>query len=675
MSDLEKTGVRLVVENEDAFTRALDEANKSVKDFERSAGQSSGGINAFSELVIGGLRRIGEAAITAFGQAVGAVAGFVSDGITAASDLSESTNKVGVVFGDSADAVRVFARTAATQLGQSEQQALEAAGTYGNLLTSIGVMPGAAADMSTSLVTLASDLASFNNASPEETLLALRSALTGEFEPMKRFGAALSADAVAAKAMEMGLADSKKALTPAMKAQAAYALILEQTTNAQGDFARTSDGMANQQRTAAAQWKDLQAAVGAGFLPVAQLAFGIFTSQLAPALMSFAQNVLPGLVAGVTEFGTQAQVWLTGVAIPALTNLWTQAQPALQSLGSFITGTLLPAIAGAVSWIVANWPGIQAAIAAAWAGIQPVVQGMADVWMTNVLPIFQTVVNWVATNWPLIQTTIAGVMTIVSQVVQEVLAKIRTWWDEHGASVTTIVETFFSGIRSTVDTVLGVVKGIIEDVLPAIKAFWDTWGADIQAIVDGLFSVVGDIFDGFAKAFQGDWRGFGEELRSAWDTIWDGIKEIVNRAAEWFTNQDWGKIGRNIIEGIGNGITAATGFIVDAAQKAAEAALDALKGFLGISSPAKRPRKEVGQPIGEGIEMGILDKARSVSAAGGALARAAITPPLPGRYITSNATYNNQRYSTYQLNLATRETTASVQQNFYLLEAMSAGSA
>jgi len=79
--------------------------------------------------------------------------------ISAASDLEESLNKVRVVFGDSAGVIEDFAQTAANSLGMSSQQALEAAGTFGNLFTAMGIGQDTSAGMSTQLLTLAADLA------------------------------------------------------------------------------------------------------------------------------------------------------------------------------------------------------------------------------------------------------------------------------------------------------------------------------------------------------------------------------------------------------------------------------------------------------------------------------------------------------------------------------------
>lgn len=186
----------------------------------------------------------------------------------AASDLNESVNKVGVVFRQNAPEIERFAKTAADSLGISRQEALEAAGTFGNLFTAMKIGIGTSTDMSKRLVTLAADLASFNNASPEEALLALRSGLVGEIEPLRKFGVNLNQVRITEEAVRLGIAKQGEVLDAAQKAQAAYSLILADTTTAQGDFERTSEGAANKMRTLRAKALDLAAGFGTRLLPI-----------------------------------------------------------------------------------------------------------------------------------------------------------------------------------------------------------------------------------------------------------------------------------------------------------------------------------------------------------------------------------------------------------------------
>lgn len=212
---------------------------------------------------------LGAAVVAGF--AVDTVVDFAKGAIDAASDLRESMSKVEVVFGDSANEIKRWSQSSATDLGLSQQAALEAAGTFGNLFDAIGLTESASVDMSKGVVQLAADLASFNNASIEDTLAAIQSGLLGEAEPMRKFGSNLSAARVEAYAMAQGWVKNKTELTDAMKTQARYNLILEDTINASGDFARTADNQANKTRTAEAKMADLNARIGEILAPLGTL--------------------------------------------------------------------------------------------------------------------------------------------------------------------------------------------------------------------------------------------------------------------------------------------------------------------------------------------------------------------------------------------------------------------
>jgi len=239
---------------------------------ERAFNRSGRAADSFGKKLNGGvtrslasLARVGAAATVALG--VGAVYG-MKKAVDAASDLQESISKTNVVFGKNSKAVMAWSKTSVTAMGQSQQQALEAASTYGNLFQAFGVGLKPATEMSTTLTQLASDLASFNNTSVDEAIDALRSGLSGETEPLKRYGIAINDARLKNEALKLGLiSTTKDALSPAARAQAAYALVMKDTKLAQGDFARTSDGLANSQRILRASFENVKASLGTSLIP------------------------------------------------------------------------------------------------------------------------------------------------------------------------------------------------------------------------------------------------------------------------------------------------------------------------------------------------------------------------------------------------------------------------
>ena len=202
--------------------------------------------------------------------ALAGLAAAAGPAISAASDLEENLSKVNVIFADGAKEIENFAKTAATSLGQSQNAVLQAAGTFGTFGKAAGLGGLELAKFSNDFTALASDLASFNNTTPEEAINAIGAALRGEAEPLRRFGVLLDDATLKSAALSLGIYEGSGALTAQQKVLAAQKVIFEQTTDAQGDFARTSDGLANSSRILKAQLADLQVEVGKGLLPVVQ---------------------------------------------------------------------------------------------------------------------------------------------------------------------------------------------------------------------------------------------------------------------------------------------------------------------------------------------------------------------------------------------------------------------
>jgi hypothetical protein len=242
--------------------KGLADAESAIKGVDSNVKQASTGMTNF----VGTLKKVGAAMGATF--AVAQITNFAKQSVMASSNMEESLSKVRVVFGEGAAEVEAFGASAAQNLGISNQAALEAAGTYGNLFQAFGLGQGEAQKMSTSLVQLAADMASFNNTSIDQAITALRSGLSGETEPLKRFGVALSEVRLKEEALRMGLIKTTSGTLPvAIKSQAAYSLILKDTALAQGDYARTADGTANTMKTLQAKIEDAKVALGEALMP------------------------------------------------------------------------------------------------------------------------------------------------------------------------------------------------------------------------------------------------------------------------------------------------------------------------------------------------------------------------------------------------------------------------
>lgn len=258
------------------------------------------------------VRGLGVAAAAGGALAIGVgIGGLISDGVRQgfdfslegiglASDLTETRAAIGEVFEGGAAEVEDFASRANRALGQTQQQALNGARTFGIFGRAAGLSGGELSGFSTGLVTLASDLASFNNTSPEEAIVAIGAALRGESEPIRAYGVLLDEATLRQRAFTLGLIETtNEALTPQQRVLAAQAEIYAQTSTQQGDFARTSGGLANQQRILAASFEEVQTKLGQYLMPGFMSLVSVANEDILPAFGSIIDRVGPDLGAAL----------------------------------------------------------------------------------------------------------------------------------------------------------------------------------------------------------------------------------------------------------------------------------------------------------------------------------------------------------------------------------------
>lgn len=263
-------------------TRALTlKLLADVDNFTKNLKGADNQITTFGDRV----KKFSKIAAASFAAAGAVAVKFGIDAVKSASDLSETISKTGEIFGDSAKDVENFASTAAKRLGQTKQQALDAASTFAIFGKSAGLAGKDLVEFSTDFTILASDLASFNNTSPEDAINAIGSALRGEAEPLRKYGVLLDDASLRQAALELGIINTtKNALNPQQKVLAAQALIFKQTSLAQGDFERTSEGLANQQRILAAQIENVKTTIGTALLPIVLQMTTLFATYVLPLI-------------------------------------------------------------------------------------------------------------------------------------------------------------------------------------------------------------------------------------------------------------------------------------------------------------------------------------------------------------------------------------------------------
>lgn len=180
----------------------------------------------------------------------------VKSGIDYASDLAEVQNVVDVTFGKAAASVNEWSQQALEAYGLNEVTAKQYVGTMGAMLKSSGVAGNSVLDMSEKIVGLAGDVASFYNLDTNTAFEKIRSGISGETSRIKQHGLNMSVANLEAMRCRRVLRPAYDKMSQAEQTMLRYNYLMSVTSDAQGDFARTSDSWANQTRLLSENWTE-----------------------------------------------------------------------------------------------------------------------------------------------------------------------------------------------------------------------------------------------------------------------------------------------------------------------------------------------------------------------------------------------------------------------------------
>lgn len=256
------------------ITKAIESEGKKWDDAADDA--AVGAEDAWGKAVSGIVGKLTAAGVAAIFMKWGKAA------IEAASDLQEVQNVVDVTFGDSANQIESWAKKAGKQYGLTETAAKKYTSTIGAMLKSQGLADDEIVQTSTDLAGLTADMASFYNLNFDEAFQKIRSGISGETEPLKALGINMSAANLEAFRLSKGIEKAYSAMSQSEQTMLRYQYLMQATADAQGDFARTSDGYANAARRVETAMETIKTKAGEILLPFIADA----TSQIAGLLES-----------------------------------------------------------------------------------------------------------------------------------------------------------------------------------------------------------------------------------------------------------------------------------------------------------------------------------------------------------------------------------------------------
>jgi phage-related protein len=521
--NLEQLIVPLVLDNS-KFKKSVDESKKKIGSF-------SDGLSSSLKNISGKLNDIGGKMTKSFTLPI--VAGLGAT-VMAASNLEQSIGGVERVFKDSQDTIFKFGETAAQSVGLSKRAFNDLATKSGALLQNLGFDSDEAAEKVISLTQRAADLGATFGTDSATAMDAFGSALKGEFNPLEQFGIKINQAAINAKALEMGLvpveknelaireahlkvAEAQEKLNAVMKdskstdlekekaqinlekaqqrlseemegntgviddnakAQAALALIEEQSADSAGAFASESDTLAGSMQTAKAQLEDVGAELGNVLMP-----YVVQAVEFIRDLVTKFQELDPSI----------KKVIVVVLAIVAAIG------PLISIIGtvSSVIGFLVPifsAVAGAIGTVISFIMALNPVVLI----IIGVVIALIAIWKLfgdEIKEIWEKVKEW------------------ISQAVDNIVEAIKGWFEkikERWESLKELWEkwkSFWTGLR---DIAVGIFKQMISNLIRNVNFIKD--------------KVVG-AFDSIKRAIQ--------KVKNFIQPFIDKIREIAGAMPDW----------------------------------------------------------------------------------------------------------------------------------------------
>lgn len=458
---------------------------------------------------LGGLgssfKKLAGIAVTALGS-IG-FGNFVKDSVTAASDLNESLNAVNVAYGDAAEAVLKLGENSAKSMGVAQTEFNAAAVRFSAFAERVVGEGGNVGDFIGDITTRAADFASVFNIEVSEALQVFQSGLSGEAEPLKRFGINLLQSEVQAYALRTGLIEVGETMTEQQKVQARYGLLMESTAKTAGDFANTSDGLANSQRILSASFTNIQATIGTALLPVfSELVQSILplVEEVAPELTKLFEDLAPvitdlaGLIpdlvravipivplfSNIIEVLAEVAVQLFPILVKVIEALLPIITTAVEIFGQLLLDVIEPLAPALLELIDGFLPLVEAILPLLVELTEALLPVITELLLDVILPLAPAFVSLIQAILPLLTQILPPLVDILQTLFIPALQFA-------GAVMVSLVDTGINFLKSGLTT-------LIDFMTPFAKTFTDIWN-NISSTVRGVINGILGFIQGFTN--------------------------------------------------------------------------------------------------------------------------------------------------------------------------------
>lgn len=578
----------------------------------RMAGALKGGadiawnaISSMSGKAVGALKGVATVGLAGVGTAVAALAGVGKSALDAYATYEQAVGGVDTLFKDASGTVQKYAAEAYRTAGVSANEYMTQVTSFSaSLISSLGGDTAKAAELGNTAMVDMSDNANKMGTDIETIQQTYQSLARGNYAMLDNlklgYGGTKSE-------MERLIQDANKVkqangemgdLSIDKFSDVVQAIhIMQQQMGISGTTAKeaatTIEGSVGMMKAA---WQNWLAELGKDNADINGL-----TKQLVDSVGTVIQNVGPRIaqiITGITAALPQLFSSL-GSTLPAL--VMQILPPVLGALGQL--GTMV--ITGATTWIQTGLPQLLTQF---------------QTWVTATLPTF------LQTGLTMVTTLLQGVVNAIPQIITTATTVITTLFNGLAAqlpqlipiginAVLNLVQGILNNLPQIIDSGLKLILGLAQGLINALPDLVGKVPIIIGQLIGGIINRLPQLLQAGVQLLGALANGFIASVPRLIGAIPGMVGQIMNG----FLSVNWAQVGLNIITGIATGIAGAAGRLVTAAVNAATNALNWVKRKLGIHSPSRVFRDQVGEMIGEGMAVGIDESAAKVQKAAGRL--------------------------------------------------------
>lgn len=270
-----------------------------------------------------------------------------------------------------------------------------------------------------------------------------------------------------------------------------------------------------------------------------------------------------------------------------------------------LTGSLLPAAISAIEQLTQGFEenGVAGMIQAAGNIVNGLFTGImenAPMLISTGMELLNQFLLGVATGIPALLTKgfemvtqlVIGILQNLPQLITQGVAVITNFVNGLLSSLPSVLQSGVQMILRLVDGIINNLPAIVSAAAQAIARFVASIASNLPQILSTGIKIIGELASGLIRAIP---------------NLVGKIPQIISSIKNAFLSVDWLSVGGNIIKGIASGVASAAGQLVDAAVSAATDALNWVKSKLGIHSPSRVFRDQVGKNMALGIGVGFED--------------------------------------------------------------------